>query len=115
VFSLPSFCFKVSKIAPDWATKGFHVHVDGIELALRPGQGEVIVLKPVFSSTPTAALNAAAGKMQNALGDLAARQHLYREAIRGREYLRALGTKQATDKAGELTFLIHALAKLGVR
>jgi hypothetical protein len=95
--------------------KGFHVHVDGVELALRPGQGGAIVIKPVFSSTLTAALNAAAGKMQNALGDLAARQHLYREAFRAREYLRALGTKQATDKAGELTFLIHALEQLGVQ
>ena len=114
-FSLPPFCFKVSKIAPDWATKGFHVHVDSVELALRPGQGGLIVLKPVFSSTPTAALSSAVGKMQNALGDLAARQHLYRQAIRARGYLRALGTKQATDKAGELTFFLHALEKLGVQ
>lgn len=32
------FGFKVSKIAPDGASKGFHVHVDGVELALRQGQ-----------------------------------------------------------------------------
>lgn len=110
-----AWIFKVSKIAPDWATKGFHVHVDGVELALRPGQGGLIVLKPVFGSTPTAAFNAAAGKMHNALGDMAARQHIYREAIRARDYLRILGGGQATAKAGELNFLIHALKKLGVQ
>jgi hypothetical protein len=109
-----AWTFQVSKIAPDWATKGFHVHVDGVELALRPGQGGSIVIKPVFSSTPTSAFNAAAGKMHNDLGDLAARQHLYREAMRARDYLRLLGNEQATAKAGELSFLIHALKKLGV-
>lgn len=107
--------FQVSKIAPDWAIKGFHVHVDGVELALRPGQGGSIVIKPVFSSTPTSVFNAVAGKMRNALGDLAARQHLYREAIRARDYLRSLGAEQALAKAGELNFLIHALEKIGVQ
>jgi hypothetical protein len=107
--------FKVSKIAPDWAIKGFHVHIDGVELALRPGYGGSIVIKRFFGSTPAAAFHAAAAKMQNALGDLAARQHLYREAIRARDYLRSLGRQQAADKAGELSFLIHALEKLGVQ
>jgi hypothetical protein len=110
-----AWTFQVSKIAPDWATKGFHVHVDGVELALRPGQGGSIVIKPVFNSTPTSAFNAAAGKMQNEMGDLTVRQHLYREAIRARDYLRRLKTEQATAKAGELNFLIHALEKLGVQ
>jgi hypothetical protein len=109
-----AWTFQVSKIAPDWATKGFHVHVDGVELALRPGQGGSIVIKPVFHSTSSSAFNAAAGKMQNDLSDLAVRQHLHREAIRARDYLRSLGVAQATAKAGELTFLIHALKKLGV-
>jgi hypothetical protein len=108
------FPFKVSKIAPDWALKGFHVHVDGVELAIRPGKNGAVVVKPVFSSTPASALHAASGKMQASLGDLTARQHLYREAARARDYLRALGTGQAAAKAGELNFLLHALKKLGV-
>jgi hypothetical protein len=110
-----NFCFKTSKIAPDWATKGFHVHVDGVELALRPGNEGSIIIKPVFSSTSTPAFHAAAGEMRNALSDVAARQQLYREAVRGRDYLRAFGSEQAAAKAGELTFLIHALEKLGVK
>lgn len=110
-----AWSFQVSKIAPDWATKGFHVHVDSVELAIRPAQGGSIVIKPVFSSTTTSAFNTAAGKMQNELGDLAARQHLYREAIRARDYLRSLKSDQAAAKAGELSFLIHALKKLGVQ
>lgn len=110
-----AWTFQVSKIAPDWSTKGFHVHVDGVEFALRPGQGGSIVIKPIFHSTSTSVFNAAAGKIQSALGDLAARQHLYREAVRARDYLRSLGTDQANAKAGELSFLIHALNKLGVQ
>lgn len=110
-----AWIFQVSKIAPDWATKGFHVHVDGVELALRPGQGGSIVLKPVFHSTPTSVFIAAAGKMRSELSDLAVRQYLYREASRARDYLRSLGAEPATAKAGELNFLIHALKKLGVQ
>lgn len=53
--------------------------------------------------------------MQNELGDRAARQHLYREAIRARNYLRSLKIQKAASKAGELSFLIHALKKLGVQ
>jgi RHS repeat-associated protein len=45
----------ISKVAPDWETKGAHVHADGVELAVRPGQDASIVFKPVFSQrTPLA-------------------------------------------------------------
>ena len=74
--------YRISKLAPDWAWKGFHVHVDGIELALRPGEMGAVVIKPVFSSTRSSAFHTAAAKMQAVLGDPAARQHLLREAIR---------------------------------
>jgi hypothetical protein len=106
--------YVVSKIAPDWIIKGFHVHVDGIELALRPGHGGTIVIKPVFSSTPPQVFLTAAGKMRIELNDLFVRQHLHREALRARDYLRSWGTDQATAKSGELNFLIHALKKMGV-
>jgi hypothetical protein len=108
------FCFKVSKIAPDWATKGFHVYVDGVELSIRPGENASIVVKPVFASAPLGAFHAAAAKLENALNDLAARQQLYADAIRARDYLRTLGTSLASGKSGELNFLMHALKKRGV-
>jgi hypothetical protein len=90
------------------------VHVDGVELALRPGNGGTVVIKKVFSSTTDRAFNPAARKMQQALGDIKNRQLLHQKATAMRDYLRTLGTEQATARAGELTFLIHALQKLGI-
>lgn len=108
-------CFKVSKVAPDWSTKGFHVHVDGVELAVRPGNGGTIVLKKVFSSTPDSAFNSAAKKMQQAIGDAGVRSRLHRDAVRARDYLKGLGDPQSIAKSGELTFLIKALEKMGLQ
>jgi hypothetical protein len=108
-------CFKVSKVAPDWSTKGFHVHVDGVEIALRPGQDGSVVLKKVFSSTPDSAFNAASRRMQTALGDASVRARLHRDAVRARDYLKGLGDPRSIAKSGELSFLIKALEKMGLQ
>lgn len=107
-------CFKISKVAPDWSTKGFHVHVNGVELALRPGHSGSIVLKKVFSSTKDSAFNAASRKMQRALSNTGVRAKLHRDAVRARDYLKGLGDAQSIAKSGELTFLIKALEKMGI-
>lgn len=108
-------CFKVSKVAPDWSTKGFHVHVDGVELALRPGQNGSVVIKKVFSSTSDSAFASASKKMQQALGDAGVRSQLHRDAVRARDYLRDLGDVQSLAKSGELNFLIKAFEKMGLK
>jgi len=47
---VPWIC-RPSTIYDDWVLKGFHVHVEGIELAVRPGHKKgMIVLKRVFRS-----------------------------------------------------------------
>jgi hypothetical protein len=48
-----------SVVADDWITKGCHINVDGIELALRPDHNGGVVFRAVFSSPNTAAVNAA--------------------------------------------------------
>jgi hypothetical protein len=41
-----------SVISDDWVTKGFHLHVEGIELAVRPGNRRgMILFRPCFAST----------------------------------------------------------------
>jgi hypothetical protein len=41
-----------SVVADDWITKGCHIQVNGVELAVRPNHLGGIVFEPVFSSVP---------------------------------------------------------------
>ena len=79
-----------------------------------PGSGGSIVFKPVFSSTPAAAVRGSVRKAEAALADPAMRRLMLREATRARDYLRTWGTEAAAAKSGELKFLIVALQRLGV-
>lgn len=56
---VPKIC-RPSPIYDDWVLKGFHVHVDGVELAIRPGhRGGMIAFKRVFRSDTWAQIDAA--------------------------------------------------------
>ncbi len=46
--------WRVSPISDDWVDKGCHIHIDGIELAVRPDQFGQVVFRKVFSSTTDA-------------------------------------------------------------
>jgi hypothetical protein len=103
----------ISTIAEDWAQKGAHVKAsNGVELALRPGMNGEITLKPVFSSTPVDAANAAIKEVREKIArDPVFRGKLVREVGRGIEYLRT-GSPMARSRSGELSFLLKALLKL---
>lgn len=104
---------RISKIAPDYATKGVHIHVDGIELKVLPGEGGTIVFKPVFSSQEAVA-GAAIKLAGEALADPAFRMHLHDTATRATEYLRRSGLPGAAANSGETHFLRIALEKMGL-
>lgn len=104
---------RVSKIAPDYATKGVHIHVDGIELKVLPGEGGTIVFKPVFGSQEAVA-GPAIRQAGEALADPAFRTHLHDTATRATEYLRRSGLPGAAAKSGETHFLRIALEKMGL-
>jgi RHS repeat-associated protein len=103
----------ISPIAEDWAQKGAHVRAsNGVELAVRPGMNGEIVLKPVFSSTPKDAANAAIREVREKITmDPVFRAKLARDVGRGVEYLRT-GSRMARSRSGELRFLLKALLKL---
>src|SRR5690348_14064384 len=42
-----------SKISQDWVEKGFHIHVDGVELTVSPDHLGGVMFQVWFSSTPT--------------------------------------------------------------
>ncbi len=50
---------RISVVGDDWVVKGCHVHVAGVELALRPDHLGDIVLRPVFASTDAGELGVA--------------------------------------------------------
>src|SRR5262249_39810610 len=103
---------RVSKIAPDYVTKGVHIHVDGIELKVLPGEGGTIVFKPVFRSQEAVA-GPATRQAEEALADPAFRMHLHDTATRATEDLRRSGMPPAAAKSGETHSLRIALEKMG--
>ncbi|RCS43283.1 hypothetical protein DTL42_19205 [Bremerella cremea] len=78
---------RISAVTDDWATKGAHIHVKGIELAVRPGKDASVVFKPVFSSTNQSAFRDASKVATDALSDIGFRQRLHNAAVRALEQL----------------------------
>ncbi len=104
---------RISKIAPDYATKGVHIHVNGVELKVLPGEGGKVVFKPVFSKDAKVA-EAAIKEAERALADPAFRRQLHDTATKATEYLRTSGVEGAAAKSGETNLLRIALDKMGL-
>ncbi len=106
---------KISVIAPDWVTKGAHIHFDDIELAVRPdGRGGVIFQK-VFSSTPDRDFDEAVKLAKEALNDPKWRLKFITQVEAGRTYMGTItGALEtlAKGRVAELSFLISALKKI---
>ena len=97
----------ISPFANDWQTKGFHFMIDGVELAMKPGDKGGIVFKKVFSSTTDKAANSAIKKANELLHSQDAVKLFLDRATAGRDYLKQFGTDAATSKSGEMHFLIE--------
>ncbi len=106
---------RISPVSDDWTTKGFHIHIDGIELAVRPDHRGGIVFRKCFGSTSDADALRAAGIARSLLDDPAWRKR-FRDAIgRGIEFLNGVEGvlhDKARGRAGELKFLRVALDKM---
>ncbi|RLC18181.1 MAG: hypothetical protein DRI57_08750 [Deltaproteobacteria bacterium] len=107
--------FKISPLAADWVNKGFHIRIDGVELAMRPGRNGTIVFKPVFSSTPAKVVKDAIRKAEAKLDEAETRRTVHRDAVRARDYLRSMRTERSLARSGELNFLIKAIEKRGLK
>jgi hypothetical protein len=105
---------RVSKVAPDWTTKGAHIHVGRVELKVLPGVDGSIIFKPVFSRDSPADVQAATKRAQEALGDAEFRKELYEATRRAREYLGRSEDASSVAKSAELHFLMKALEKMGL-
>ena len=106
-----------SVVADDWITKGCHIRVDGIELALRPDHRGGVVFSSVFSYPAEGAVEAAKRRARDeclANGDerkgwLESIQRAKVHLISHRGVLREL----AIGRVAELHFLEIALTRYG--
>src|SRR5580692_977255 len=92
-----------STVTDDWVVKGCHIHVDGVELAVRPAHDPAyldgVVFKKVFRSTANEAFQAAALKArQKCLPDPVVRARWRRALKRGMAFVRSFSGEPA-DKA----------------
>ena len=92
-----------STVTDDWVVKGCHIHVDGVELAVRPAHSATyqdgFVFRKVFRSTSDDAFRAAARKAREVcLPDAGVRARWRRALERGMAFVRSFSGEPA-DKA----------------
>jgi hypothetical protein len=106
-----------SVVADDWITKGCHIHVDGIELAMRPNHLGGVVFASVFSSPSEAAVDAAIYRARNeCLPNDDERRQWIQNIQRAKGHLisqRGVLRTLALGRVAELHFLEIALRRYG--
>ena len=108
---------RVSKISFDWMVKGFHLHVYGVELVMRPDHLGGVVFRKFFSTTSDAKAQPAIKRAEELLGDLSWRQYFFRELERGRAFMNGqipIHGDLPRGRALEFTFLMAAIEKMGI-
>lgn len=102
-----------SVVADDWITKGCHIHVDGIELAMRPDHRGGVVFSSVFSWPDGSVVDAAIRRAKkDCLPDNAQRGRWIKSIQRAKIHLishRGVLRELAVGKLAELHFLELAL------
>ena len=106
-----------SVVADDWISKGCHIHVDGIELALHPDHLGGVVFSSVFSSPGDAAIEAAKRRArEECLPDNDERNRWIQSIQRAKVHLishRGRLRELALGRVAELHFLEIALRRYG--
>jgi hypothetical protein len=105
---------KISVVADDWVVKGAHVHVGGIEVALKPTANGGITFKKVFSSTSDVDFNGAVTIVKQGLANPEWKAKLLHSVEAARDYMPHVEGKLsglANGRAAELNFLSKALKK----
>lgn len=92
-----------SSVADDWVNKGCHIHVNGIELAIRPTYSphyrDGFVFKKVFPSTPDQMFQAAARKARDECLSDPIERGRWRQALeRSMKHVRSFIGQSATLK-----------------
>jgi hypothetical protein len=105
---------RISTISEDWVTKGCHVHVGQVEIALRPDHELGIVCRAVYSKTPDSEVEAAGRVVSEALEDPDWRAKLKDTLERAMDFYQGIeGKKKPQARGGlrELRMLLVALQR----
>lgn len=108
--------WRISPISEDWVDKGCHIHIDRVELAVRPDRFGGIVFRKVFSSTTDADLDVASRIATDLLDDPAFRRKLRDTVERAMAHLLGVGGQKmalARGRLREFNFLLIALDRSG--
>ncbi len=107
--------WRISAISDDWVGKGCHIHIDRVELAVRPNHLGGVIFERVFSSTRDADFEVAARIAHDLLGDAEFRSKLRDSIRRAMTYLLGTTGRQrplARGRLREFKFLLVALDRL---
>lgn len=104
-----------SIVTDDWVTKGFHIHIDDVELRVFPIGDDRVGFAPFFGSTPQDKADAVIKIASNkCLADPIVRKSWARAARRARVHMLGIrGKLQETAKGrmAEFTFLEVAIER----
>jgi hypothetical protein len=107
--------WRISRVSEDWVVKGFHLHYQDVEVAMRPDHRGSIVFTKVFASTSDQEAHAAIASANELLEDPQWRRR-FRETIeRAMQFLRGVEGRHRSLARGRLCefhFLTIALEKL---
>jgi hypothetical protein len=108
---------KPSIVADDWVKKGCHVHLDEIEVAVRPDHLGGIVFRRVFSSPSDDVMASAFGRAKDCLDDVEVRRRWHRDIERARGFMQGYTgvlARLANGRQFEFRMLLRALERIGV-
>jgi len=107
--------WRISAVTEDWVEKGCYIHIDRIELAVRPNHLGEVIFQKVFSSTTDANFDVAVRIARELLLDPEFRTKLRDSVDRAMGYLLGIsGQKKplARGRLREFRFLLIALDRL---
>jgi hypothetical protein len=100
-------------MSPDWVQKGFHIHIDEVELTVSPDHLGGVIFQTWFASTPSdRAAQALKIAREVCLPDPDVRKRWIRDAGRAIRYMLSFpGWSLANGRMIEFKFLILALER----
>lgn len=104
---------KVSPMAPDWATKGAHVHIGGNEVRVFPDSSGGVGAEPIRLSTGTATAEQVQRVLDRLNSSSPLREDLISKADSAMREMNSHNWGNSINRAAEMNFLIKALRKIG--
>jgi hypothetical protein len=107
--------WRISPICDDWVDKGCHIHINQVELAVKPNHLSEVIFRKVFSSTSDQDFDVASRVARSLLEDGEFRRKLVDSLERAMEHMLGVSGQKSARARGrlrEFNFLIIAIGRL---